>query len=82
MPIRCLGKLLLKPDLFLTRELNTFSFFPLSREHYDLPPVFNNDSTFNEMRDYALATLLYGELLIFSSKRYLLLLIGAVGRKF
>lgn len=41
--------------------------YNMYREHFDHPQVFCGDSTFIEMRDDALATLLYGELVNFSA---------------
>jgi hypothetical protein len=40
--------------------------YVMYREHFDHPQVFSNESPFTEVRDDALATLLYGELLNFS----------------
>ncbi|CAH0547224.1 unnamed protein product [Brassicogethes aeneus] len=54
-----------------TKELISLyvSAYSMYREHYDLPQVFCNDSSFEEIRDDALATLLYGELLHFTEER-------------
>ncbi|RZC42711.1 calcineurin-binding protein cabin-1, partial [Asbolus verrucosus] len=43
--------------------------YSMYKEHYDHPQVFSGESPFQEMRDDALATLLYGELLNFSSPK-------------
>ncbi|KAJ8933154.1 hypothetical protein NQ314_014181 [Rhamnusium bicolor] len=42
--------------------------YNMFREHCDPPQVFCGDATFEEIRNDALATLLYGELLSFSSE--------------
>ncbi|EFA00717.1 hypothetical protein TcasGA2_TC003597 [Tribolium castaneum] len=43
--------------------------YNMFREHFDHPQAFSGESTFIELRDDALATLLYGELINFSSPK-------------
>lgn len=40
--------------------------YKMYREHYDVPQIFSGDCSFEDMRDDALATLLYGELVNFT----------------
>ena len=43
--------------------------YSMYREHFDHPEYFSGETPFLELKDDAMATLLYGELLTFSSPK-------------